>query len=268
LCDPARRRLASLGDWVALELGTRMPHLGWEMLSSTDARWSDLSRRLRLDLHERLLGLEDLRPQVEVIRWLVQPGEITDAERDATDKVHPVVSHTEAVSRFLGDLMNELVTQAVPQLEPWLEAHGQPLFDRMALGAFELLGSTPRTASAVPTLIERMTNYFYGVGNPYPLLSRLPAASDPITRYIVCGHTHNPAMVPLRPSSRGGEAQWYFNTGTWRKTILRSPVGETPSWAAVKQLAFSVFFDEEETERATGRRRTSFDFWQGASQRF
>lgn len=251
--DPALRMHAPLGDWVALEIGTRLPYLAWQMLSSEDARWSEISPPLRQDLYTRLVHLDDLRPPGEVLRWLTRPGQL--------DELSARAGEAAALTRFLGDLMNELVTAAMPHIDPWLEAHGRPLFDRIALGAVALLGSTKFTASTLPTVMEKIHAYLTAQDKPWELLQSLEEWRDPRCVYFTSGHTHHPMTLPLRGSH--GSA-WYVNTGTWRKRIVRSPL-DADAYGAVKQIAFAVFYDREEANRAHGRRSVSFDLWQASS---
>ncbi len=258
--NPAHRMLAPLGDWVALDIGTRLPHLAWEMLAAR----SELSPPLRDDLYARLVHLDDLRPQGEILSWLMRPGGLDDLSERAGELA--------AIARFLGDLMNELVTQAMPRIEPWLEAHGRPMFDRLALGAVSLLGSTRYTASTLPAVMERIHAYLAGQDKPWEWVPRLDEWADDNVRFFSSGHTHKPEVMPLRqgpsvdPSSRS-DGRWYVNTGTWRRAIVRSPL-DREEYSTVKQLAYAVFYDAEESYRATGRLGLAFDFWQGASQRF
>jgi UDP-2,3-diacylglucosamine pyrophosphatase LpxH len=253
---PGQRALAPLGDWVALELGTRLPFLAWQMLTADDRRWDDLPPSLRRDLYARLVGLEDLRPPGAVLSWLVRPGRLDDLTARASELA--------ALVRFLGDLMHELVSTAMPRVQPWLELHGRPWFDRLALGAVELLGARTLTASALPAVMDKINAYLAGQDRPWAVLPRTDAWAHPGVSAFVSGHTHDARVVPV------GESRWYVNSGTWRKTILRAPDGAGDAWGTVKQLAYAVFYDADETARATGgRSRTaSFDFWQGASQRF
>lgn len=260
--DPARRDLAPLGDWIGLEIGTRLPRLAWEMLHSDDHRWDELDPPKRRELCARLSGLEDVHPPGEVLSWLIRPAPLLDEGAAA------VRATTE---RFLGDLMNELVAHAMPQVEPWLEAHRRPLFDRLALGAVGLLGAMKYTVSSLPSLMDRVQAYFAEQDRPWTLLPHLDEWRSARYRYYAGGHTHQAKLRPLEgPGAGDGDpsrAHWYVNTGSWRRAILR---GEAAGgvFGTLKQIAFAVFYDEEETARSSGREGTSFDFWQGATQRF
>jgi len=262
--NPALRMHAPLGDWVALDIGTRLPHLAWQMLSSNDKRWSDLPPPLRQDLYSRLVHLDDLRPPGEVLRWLTRSRQLDDLSSRASELV--------AIARFLGDLMNELVTSAMPRIEPWLELHGRPLFDRLALGAVALLGSTKYTAPTLPAVMEKIHAYLAGQDKPWAVLQRTDEWRDRECAYFTSGHTHDAVSLPLRNASalstdvaREGPS-WYVNTGTWRKSIVRSPV-DADAYGAIKHIAFAVFYDPEETYRSTGELSVTFDLWQGFSHR-
>ena len=263
--NPALRMHAPLGDWVALDIGTRLPYLAWQMLASDDKRWSELPPPLRQDLYARLVHLDDLRPPGEVLRWLTRSGQLADLTART--------SETTAIARFLGDLMNELVTAAMPRIDPWLEVHGRPLFDRLALAAVGLLGSTKYTAATLPAVMEKIHAYLAGQDKPWAVLQRTDEWHDAECAYFTSGHTHDPVALPLRSASpfaanvRRDAAAWYVNTGTWRKTIVRSPI-DPDVYGAIKQVAFAVFYDAEETYRATGELSVTFDLWQGSSQRF
>lgn len=250
--NPASRMHAPLGDWVALDIGTRLPHLAWQMLSSNDRRWSDIPPPLRHDLYTRLVQLDDLRPPGEVLRWLTRSGQLDELSSRASELV--------AIARFIGDLMNELVMSAMPRIDPWLEVHGRPLFDRLALGAVELLGSTTLTASTLPAVMEKIHAYLAGQDKPWAVVQRIDEWHDPEWAYYTSGHTHEPVALPLHGS------RWYVNTGTWRKSIVRSPV-DADAYGTIKQVAYAVFYDAEETYRATGELSVTFDLWQASTRR-
>lgn len=63
---------------------------------------------------------------------------------------------------------------------------------------------------------------------------RLP----PQIKYIVCGHTHHPMVVPIH--SRDGDASLYMNTGTWRRVRPVARSHEPKS----KTLAFGSWEEE------------------------
>lgn len=268
--DPGRRMLAPLGDWVALELGARLGHLSWQMLSDDGAAYAAL-RPVQEDLYARLLHLDDLRPQGESLRWLSRPSHLGDLLQREGERA--------ALERFLGDLMNALVTEAMPKIEPWLEAHDRPLFDRLALGAVGLLGSTKYTATSLPSVMERMNAYLSGDEKPWHVVRKTPEYQAQMATYYVSGHTHEPMVQPLRDegtlAAAGVRGAWYVNTGTWRKVILRSPV-DADAYGAMKQVAYATFYDEAETARSQGLpapsaadgQAVSMDLWQGATQRY
>ena len=111
--DPDRRSLATLGDWVAIDIGARLPHLAQQLFDSPASRWRKLSEPTRRELYERLIDLDDLRPQGAILNWLVRPVGV--------DRIGAELGETDAVLEFLGDLMNELVREAIPLIQPWLE---------------------------------------------------------------------------------------------------------------------------------------------------
>jgi hypothetical protein len=75
-------------------------------------------------------------------------------------------------------------------------------------------------------------------------------------------------VLPLRQGrERHGGPAWYLNSGTWRKTVLKSGL-DAASYDTVKQVGFVVVYDEGETHRLTGQAEPSFDFWHGFTSRF
>jgi hypothetical protein len=70
-------------------------------------------------------------------------------------------------------------------------------------------------------------------------------------KYIVCGHTHAPMVVPIDSASSRSEARLYMNTGTWRRVrpVARSaePKRRTIPFASwEEECAVSIFSGEEQ----------------------
>jgi len=73
-------------------------------------------------------------------------------------------------------------------------------------------------------------------------------------RYVVCGHTHVPSVVPLNVSGRRADrACLYLNTGTWRrvhKVASTTPSRTTPtafaSWD--EECTINLYSEEEQRE--------------------
>jgi UDP-2,3-diacylglucosamine pyrophosphatase LpxH len=59
-------------------------------------------------------------------------------------------------------------------------------------------------------------------------------------KYIVCGHTHRPLLIPLEAQSVK-DARLYMNTGTWRRV---RPVSMGPDKKRNRQAAFSCWEEE------------------------
>jgi hypothetical protein len=76
---------------------------------------------------------------------------------------------------------------------------------------------------------------------------RLP----PEFKYIVCGHTHHPMVVPIH--SRNGDASLYMNTGTWRRVrpVARShePKSKTLAFGSWEEECLVTIFNAEEQQK-------------------
>jgi UDP-2,3-diacylglucosamine pyrophosphatase LpxH len=78
-------------------------------------------------------------------------------------------------------------------------------------------------------------------------------------RYVVYGHTHEAAQVPLRViENEGGKKEhFYLNTGTWR--VRHQKAKEGLGFVSFKNLTYAMFYKKEER----GTDFPSFETWTG-----
>jgi UDP-2,3-diacylglucosamine pyrophosphatase LpxH len=82
------------------------------------------------------------------------------------------------------------------------------------------------------------------------------------TPFILYGHTHSPAEIPLnRDPDRTDPDSIYVNTGTWRPRIIRT--ADRKEYTTLKTMTYVVFYGpkEDSWHRKPGTR--SFDVWTG-----
>ncbi|MBM4041482.1 MAG: hypothetical protein FJ290_23520 [Planctomycetes bacterium] len=87
-------------------------------------------------------------------------------------------------------------------------------------------------------------------------------AHSPAVRYVVHGHTHSAARVPLDMAD--GRPRLYFNTGTWRHTInlALSPDGQRRLLVPWEEMSFLVVYKEGESPGPAAP--YGYEMWRGA----
>jgi len=75
--------------------------------------------------------------------------------------------------------------------------------------------------------------------------------------YVLFGHTHDYEIRPMDV----GENAFYFNTGTWKKSVVKNyPAAEVTSFQKWARMTYVIFFDKGENKDHV------FDLWHGNLQ--
>lgn len=224
--------LAAIGDAIVIEIIMRLPLLVSEKLGISDTH-PDLDFLYELDnVHPHSPGV--------ISQWL-------DSRLPHVRKTHPDIES--AIQKSLEDIISEIE-----------RLKGEVEFESFVV-AERRLGMLIRAVRWVTTKLKykRTLRLFPEIeeANPYPefALHELKYAreTEGNHRYVICGHTHYPVIVPLDPGEPAPHpARMYINTGTWRR--VRRPVnnggrpnGQPPlfsSWD--EQCVVSIFNREDQ----------------------
>jgi UDP-2,3-diacylglucosamine pyrophosphatase LpxH len=80
--------------------------------------------------------------------------------------------------------------------------------------------------------------------------------------FILYGHTHSPAQVPLRRDTNKLDPDAiYINTGTWRPRIIQTVDGQ--EYVYLKTMTYAVFYGPEDDPPNKKSGTRSFDVWTG-----
>lgn len=221
--DPENRvgaGLAAVGDAVVIEFVLRLPVLVRKRLG---AAADD-------DSIDFLYEFDNVRPHSPevLLQWI--GSNIALRRKKTSPDVQGEIK--KALKEILGDFI--------------------ALKDRVAFGSFD---NIERRVDVLLRVVKGMTGHIENVASllpaeaamsPYPsraldeLLLQQRLGGDYC--YFVCGHTHDPLVVPLDTGASRADRRVpvYFNTGTWRR--VRRIAGDAPSGAPVK--TFSCW-DEE-----------------------
>jgi hypothetical protein len=209
-----------VGDAIVIEFVLRLPVLVRQRLGFAEDD----------DAIDFLYEFDNVRPHTPevLLQWIGSNVALLGK------KISPDI-HSE-IKKALKDILGDFIS----------------LQGKVAFGSFEAI---ERRVDLLLRVVKGMAGYIENVvsllpadeaTSPYPSLA-LDAfqflqelGSD--YRYFVCGHTHDPMVVPLDAgTSRAGQrVRVYFNTGTWRR--VRRIAGGASGGEAVK--AFSCW-DEE-----------------------
>jgi UDP-2,3-diacylglucosamine pyrophosphatase LpxH len=233
--DPANRygpSGAAIGDAIVIDLVLSLPARVSEKL---DVAYDDPC----LDfLHE----VDNVRPHAPkvIAQWVT-------GRLDAIKKSHP------SVFKVMDETFQDLGAQleilrrsgAFENISP--AKHRLDVLHKMADVAVRRFGAL-RVARRVPTGNEGIGPY----GDFALNLIHSENALGGNFRFVVCGHTHDPVIVPLDSNAAAGRpAPLYLNTGTWRRVRrvssgVRLGVGHAAFGCWDEECAIAVYDDEEQ----------------------
>lgn len=258
---------APIGDPITAELVARLPY--------------ELRRRLRehpgfsgseaLDhVYRRLQLIEDVRPLLSSLQWVFYEADRLGAVLD------------EAQAQALGEALSDTLFCLADDFlrldfyRAWRERH-----DRLGLDLSDGLDLMLRAVRQLPRLDLRDVGRALSVIEPLGRrLAELGAGGDPLLRgagrealdvlggrgqrFVVYGHTHEPAQAGLR---RGHAADLYLNSGTWRERQYATQDGR--GFVGWQHFSYLVFYDEDERPfgapptREAPRRGPAYEWWMG-----
>lgn len=227
----------SIGDAIAVELITRFPI---ELIERLGDRVSEV-------MLEKLNGIEDVRPILDVPNWIAAVADESTTPEAA-----------EIVKKCWDDLVEQF--NELDYAKHWYKIHGSwaPLDEADRLKELlktksffktpgEKPGSSPKTMSQFIRWEDR---------HPREAYNEDFIQNDPI-QYIVLGHTHQSRIISM--DRINGIEKIYFNTGTWRSVPSRNRFGrENVLFTSWRTLNYVIFYKEGEHPSQ------NFEFWSAA----
>ncbi|HEU0302232.1 MAG TPA: hypothetical protein VFR37_22435 [Longimicrobium sp.] len=234
-----------LGDFVTIEIASRLP---WELRRMHGVEKIKQIPLLR-HVYERLLEFDDVRPQSHLLDFLLSDPDIRGQEKQAWALIEPL----------LRTVLNRLARD--PWMRRWLVR--RRMFLPLMLLRLRLWRMTRRIPS---TLVRRLLSAGKEPPPPVAFAAKEPALRSGRARYVIAGHTHNPAVELAVADYDGG--RYYVDTGTWRNRIPVAP--DCKGFGRLKALTYVIVYgpDEDPGETAGGPSLGSFDYWSGFTQRF
>jgi UDP-2,3-diacylglucosamine pyrophosphatase LpxH len=234
------RDSAALGDAVVIEFVLQLPHLVLKKLGTGDGD----------STFNFLFEIDNVRPHSPEVLW-----QWVEASAAGVEKAHPDIAR--AIRESLDEVVNRLNLL-------------------MRKGNFESYVTAKRRFDSLTWLLKKAIKYLdykrvvrmlpAGELDAYPdiALHNLKSMQDRGRdfRYFVCGHTHNPLMVPLEigpPSTH--LVGMYLNTGTWRRVRRLASSNNLGAQAAAfscwnEECVVSIYNEEEQ-----GLGYPSYDFY-------
>jgi UDP-2,3-diacylglucosamine pyrophosphatase LpxH len=180
--------LWAFGDAIVLRLVNRFQSATGEALGLNPGT----------ELGRRLADIDNVEPLSDVpiyVRWLSEQLTVANQRRRVLAVWKQTVNEVLALPEFLDDAYND----------PQITAARTGLKLSTQLGLAEL--------------VVHFSALFPDLGTDYSQAAAGLAGSLPY-RFVVFGHTHDPAMIPL-PVSVAGKPAYYVNTGSWRRIVSR-----------------------------------------------
>ncbi len=242
---PALVPLAAYGDWtfgdfITVEVAMGLPHTfravhGDEAIASDD---------LKLTVYKRLLEFDDVRPQSQLVPFLLAiPG---CDERLVWRALEPAVVA----------LLERVVSS--PHLDAALrKGRVSPVWRALLDTRFWRLGLPLWAVRKLGALAARGDAY-----DPSTVAAREQGVTEGHRRFIIAGHTHRPQVALV--SNRAKFDRYFVDTGTWRNVVFSAPSGE---FSNAKAMTYVVVYSSDEDPDGA-RKKESFDFWSGYSKRW
>lgn len=237
----------SFGDFITVEVASRLPYQFRSHYAASDIVSSPALRELYL----RLLEFDDVRPQSDLLAFLLSSPDSADSEDQLWGLLKPV----------LQEVLKDIYAHDF--LQTWLH--------KLGYGWVSLALKTKFWDGDVGLdLIRDFGKKLVGSGSgpaPEAVASREELIRNGTARFVIAGHTHEPQVAGINatpPLDR-----FYVDTGTWRRRILAA--GDPPAFASVKALTYVTVCGSKEDPRETDGPTTkteSFDYWSGYTERW
>lgn len=236
-----------LGDFVTVEIASRLP---WE-LRQVHGVEKIKSDPLLTHVYERLLEFDDVRPQSHLLDFM-----LTNPDTEG---------HEEKVWAVIEPLLRRILTRLAR--DPWM--HRWLVRRRMFLVLVALRLQVWRITRRIPsTLIRRLLSAGGEPPAPVKFAAKEPALRTGAARYVIAGHTHNPAVeLAVYDPRHDDGGRYYVDTGTWRNRIPVAP--DAKGFGRLKALTYVIVYGAPEDPPSGNRTWLgSFDYWSGFTQRF
>ena len=232
------RDASSLGDALVIDLLNHFPR---EVKNALEKELAQVQQDKVDAIYLQLKEIDNVRPLLEIPAWI--KGACRGYPGDIEAKVHEV--------------WNRLAEQFfhIPFVQDFVQAN--PLFGKLLRLA--LRATTGISFGWLMRILAGKTirGWYQSSDNYKSYAIKEPALKEDRVKYVVYGHTHAAAQVPLDIVTLKGQPQpgWeklYFNSGTWRKVYEHTAYDwrkcEFIGWHV---LTFLIFYlsDEKEPDR-------------------
>jgi UDP-2,3-diacylglucosamine pyrophosphatase LpxH len=233
-----------LGDFVTVEVAARLT-TAFRVLHAVKLRNSG-SKELR-SLYQDLIEFDDVRPMSLLFEYLAFHTGSTKA----------------GVFKYLRPVLRDMVE--IVTRKPFFKKEAKRLKIWNSVLVVGLREAVKNLSS--DTLLELMPRFISkakdGPGQgPANVAQYEPGLGDEFD-LVIAGHTHHPEQVAV-PGSRGGDGNFYLDTGTWRSTI-RSGVARKAKQRCFGRLRgytmVLCYNDKERNDSGEDGRR--FEAWTG-----
>jgi len=229
-----------IGDLITTELVTRIAYVFKEKVQDL-ALIPEEKEKLIKNFQE----IDNVRPLAAVIEWLLY-----QVKRELTLKEIIEDSVEEVVKEFNS---LEFVKRWYRHHDKWTDWWDEADVIQATLWLFENFKRFP--SEVLLTFLERSAIILDLSEAASAEYSRL----DSRIQYVVYGHTHEPAQVPIKViETEGGKKEYtYLNTGSWGITHQKTMEGL--GFMSCKNLRYAIFYKKEER----GKEFPPFETWTG-----
>ncbi|MGH2536147.1 MAG: hypothetical protein ACRDHL_02000 [Candidatus Promineifilaceae bacterium] len=247
---------APFGDFATVDIASRIPFL-FRLLHTDERVLGDHTLRAT---YLRLLEFDDLRPQRAMLNFLLHMPEYSVEPAAVWAVLEPVVC------RLLEEIYDD------PFLETWLDRMDKKwrldfidvIQASLTLQSWRLAGLPLGLAQFVSKAILSGGNLRRG--EPVAFAAREEAIQKRQVRFVVAGHTHQPATELITADTDA--ERYYVDTGTWRNQLPANQAFK--AFGRLRSLTYVIFYGPEEDQGQQPRpaKRVSFDYWSGFTQRW
>ncbi|HXT64150.1 MAG TPA: hypothetical protein VN696_14020 [Pyrinomonadaceae bacterium] len=191
-------RLSAIGDAIVIDLLLRLPII--------------VSKSMGIDVDDNRLAflheLDNVRPQSPRVmaQWILKG---LDNMSDCGPKGRKAIEGAcHEVAIHLKKAIESTRFESIEVGAWWLG-----FLTKLAPAILKHLGALTAARHLTMDDIEIVGPYREYAVNDFELVSAL----DGDFRYVICGHTHSPQLVPLDLVGQDQRARLYLNTGTWRR---------------------------------------------------
>jgi UDP-2,3-diacylglucosamine pyrophosphatase LpxH len=244
----------TLGDFVTVEVACQLAYLFRKHHEEKIC-----SIPLMKQVYLRLLEFDDVRPQSALVDFLLNMPELGVTPEDVWKLLDPVVHdlfdrmhHSEFLLGRLGKLH-----------DAWHLDTAEGI--KLVLSADWLLKHM-----TIPLSVMRLLSWLIGKGGkdvpPEDYAKRESLVRNGEVRFVIAGHTHNPAMELVGVAKN--RDHYYVDTGTWRNRVLL--MRDRSAFGRLKALTYAVVYGSQEDrgDTSTGTKLESIDYWSGFTQRW